>query len=246
MSPTPWLAWYFLTFQCKSEIWRLACHDYNKAGWLSPFAGVKSVMTTSRSRKRDLGKRRYMVAVVIGTALTGLGASPAPAATTEVPARAINDINRYCTACWRNARLHPDQWTDCTQEVYSRLLDRVAPTEWSRVLQGDGDERREFFRAIDAVKKRSQRTRKWSSYPEEGVADRDGANNPGLSDDREAVEKASADLLSSRQQQILRMTAEGWSVNDMSEQLQLSAERVSDEKYKAIQKLRRHFNVDAA
>ena len=203
-------------------------------------------MSQGRTQKKSLSKRPYMVAVVLGTALTGLGTTPVQAAEADVPARAINDINRYCTACWRNARLHPDEWTDCTQEVFSRLLDRVAPNAWTLVLQSEGDERREFFRAIDAVKKKSQRTKKWSAYPDDGVANRNDAHDQRLADEREAVQEASVNLLSDRQQQILQLSAEGWSVNDMSEKMQLSAERVSDEKYQAIQKLRRHFKLEVA
>ena len=70
----------------------------------------------------------------------------------ETTARAVTDVSRYCTACWRNARLPPDCWGDCTQEVLSRLLQRVPTAHWDRLLQGEGEERQEFLRAIDAVK----------------------------------------------------------------------------------------------
>src|SRR5438067_9494536 len=101
--------------------------------------------------------RRYVMAMVLGTALSTLGASPALAAAPEATNRAITDIGKYCTACWRNARLHPDCWGDCTQDVFHRLLERVAPDAWGHVLKEEGEERREFLRAIDAVKKRTQR-----------------------------------------------------------------------------------------
>ena len=38
-----------------------------------------------------------------------------------------------------------------------RLLQRVGADAWETALKGDGEERREFLRAIDAVKKRTQR-----------------------------------------------------------------------------------------
>src|SRR5262249_9630678 len=103
-------------------------------------------------------RSRYMMAMVLGTALSALGGQ-SPAAAPEA-AQAVNDLSRYCTACWRNARLHPDCWTDCTQEVFCRLLERVEPSAWNLALAKEGDERREFLRAIDTVKKRSQRSRK--------------------------------------------------------------------------------------
>src|SRR5438094_162707 len=49
---------------------------------------------------------------------------------------------------------------------------------------------------------------------------------------------AAAELLSQRQQRILRLSFEGWSVHEISDELNLPPERVSDEKYKAIRKLR--------
>ena len=59
--------------------------------------------------------------------------------------------------------------------------------------------------------------------------------------DRAAVDQAAAELLSSRQQRILRLSFEGASVQEIADELHLPAERVSDEKYKAIKKLRQHL-----
>jgi len=100
-----------------------------------------------------------MMAVVLGAALSAAGAAPslqaAPAAA--ISEQAVTDISRYCTACWRNAHLHPSCWSDCTQEVFLRLLERVEPRTWETILKDEGDDRRELVRAIDAVKKRTQR-----------------------------------------------------------------------------------------
>jgi RNA polymerase sigma factor (sigma-70 family) len=180
------------------------------------------------------------MAMVLGTALSTLGSSAAGAA--QVEARAVHDISRYCTACWRNARLDPSSWPDCTQEVFCRLLERVSPQDWSQVLKVEGEERREFLRAIDAVKKRTQRSRKWSNTLIETVSDRHDLHDRRLADDREAVHQAAAELLSDRQQRVLQLSFEGWSVHDIADELQVPAERISDEKYKAIRKLRAHFH----
>ena len=177
-------------------------------------------------------KRPYVMAVVLGTALTAFGS------TGESTLQAIADMGRYCTTCWRNARLPADSWTDCTQEVFRRLLERLPADAWQRVLAGDGDERREFLRAIDTVKKRSQRSRKWAGHDMEHVADPRGE---GLADEREAVERAAREWLSPRQRRILQMSFEGWAVHEMAQELGLPVERVSDEKYKAIRKLRAHL-----
>ena len=64
---------------------------------------------------------------------------------------------------------------------------------WQRVLAGDGEERREFLRAIDTVKKRTQRARKWSGDVEQ-VADRHGQHARYLSEERELVRQAAERL----------------------------------------------------
>jgi RNA polymerase sigma factor (sigma-70 family) len=182
-------------------------------------------------------KGRYLVAMVLGTALSALG-SPG---LSEAQAKTVNNLSRYCTACWRNARLDPGCWTDCTQEVFCRLLQRVTPEAWDRLLQEEGEERREFLRAIDTVKKRSQRTRKLAAVYDDTVADRRSLHEQQLREEREAVSIAAAQLLSPRQRSILQLSFEGWSVHDISSKLKVSPERVSDEKYKAIRKLQGHF-----
>lgn len=196
---------------------------------------VESTRPKSRLRKP------YVMAMVLGTALSTFG--PAQGATAQAAPetlRAINDMNRYCTTCWRNARLPLDAWGDCTQEVFSRMLQRVPPAAWTQVLASEGDEHREFLRAIDAVKKRTQRARKYSGAVDT-VADSRDPQAVRLAEDREAVRQAAAELLSARQQRILQLSFEGWSVQDISDELALPPERVSDEKYKGVRKLRTHL-----
>lgn len=182
---------------------------------------------------------RYMMAVVLGTALTAF----APAVTTAAPptgpgAAAVDNLSRYCTACWRNARLPVDAWGDCTQEVFCRMLERVPTTAWEKALSADSGEHRELVRAIDAAKKRVQRRKKYATSGLDLVADHRGLSQQRLAEERAAVGQASADVLSTRQQRIVELSMDGWSVNDISRQLELSPERISDEKYKAIRKLR--------
>ena len=176
-----------------------------------------------------------VVAMVLGTALSTLGATP------DVNAKTVNDLSRYCTACWRNARLPADCWPDCTQEVFSRLLERVPTASWDQTLADEGLERRELVRAIDAVKKRVQRGRKWSAYPEECVVDRREVAERQQAEVREELNRAAAEVLTDRQRQIVQLTIEGFGVPDIAERLAIGPERVSDEKYKAIRKLRAHL-----
>ena len=183
--------------------------------------------------------RRLMAAVVAGTALSAVGSQ----AKASGPApEAVTDISKYCQVCWRNARLHPDSWPDCTQEVLVRLLQSVEPDKWSGLLkQDENDDRREFLRAIDAVKKRTQRARKLSGLADE-VADRRYAPEAARNELHEQLEKVSHKVLSQRQQQILRLTCDGWSVPEIADELSTTVERVSDEKYKAIRKVRKELH----
>jgi RNA polymerase sigma factor (sigma-70 family) len=185
-------------------------------------------------------RRPYLMAVVLGTAIAAAG--PEAAQATEISPKAITNISRYCTACWRNARLPEDQWGDCTQEVLCRLLKNLPAKSWEQVMAQESEERREFVRAIDAVKKRHQRSR-WQSAPTpELVADLRDEHTRSQADQREAVREACQRVLSDRQQHILNLVSDGHNVADIASELKMSPERVSDEKYKAIQKLRSFFS----
>ena len=180
--------------------------------------------------------RAMMVAVVLGTAIA---ASSAEGSTGPNP-KAVQDISKYCQTCWRNARLPNDRWQDCTQEVFVRLLERIEAEKWDAVLKDDETtERREFIRAIDAVKKRTQRARKFANVTSD-VAEYRNRNENDLRDDREIVAKAAREVLSPRQRKILELTADGWTIPQVAIELAAPVERISDEKYKAIKKLQ-HF-----
>src|SRR5690349_7828053 len=72
------------------------------------------------------------------------------ALTAEAPeSDLVRDIQRYCTVCWRNARLDPRLWDDCTQEVCCRLLTKTrdGQLDLAQVLGEDTSERRELVRA---------------------------------------------------------------------------------------------------
>ena len=180
--------------------------------------------------RRKTATTATMLAVVLGTALS---AAQAPAAET------LTGITRYCTASWRNARLPADIWPDCTQEVIVRLLERLPADVWTDALKQDCDEHRELLRAIDCVKKRVQRSKKTQAYPLTGVVDQHTSDS--VLADAEEIRLAFDEALTSRQQRILQLWAEGHEVPDIATQLGTTAPRVSDDKYKAIKRLREYF-----
>jgi RNA polymerase sigma factor (sigma-70 family) len=182
--------------------------------------------------------------VMLGAALaSNASADSGERANETLSAQTVWDIARYCQVCWKNARLPADHWEDCTQQVLTRLLERVSLKSWGNVLQDESEERREFFRAIDTVKKRSQRTKRHSEIMSE-MADRQVIETSTLRDQWEEVMSAANNVLSPRQQRILELSRDGWNVPEIASELNTSPERISDEKYKAIRKLRTELGID--
>src|SRR3954453_4574577 len=99
-----------------------------------------------------IAKNRRVGAMAL---VMGLAALSAHASETDL----VRDIQRYCAVCWRNARLDPGLWDDCTQEVCCRLLGKARAGELglNLVLADDTPARRELVRAIDMLRKRVQR-----------------------------------------------------------------------------------------
>ena len=196
------------------------------------------------SRDRELpippsrrGRKAGTTAMVL---VMGLAALTAQATESEL----VHDIQRYCAVCWRNARLDPGLWDDCTQEVCCRLLTkaRAGELELNLVLADDTPERRELVRAIDMVRKRVQRARRHAVLDDQGTP---GPDIDGRNRDRqelgEILEAARRAVLSPRQDQIVELWTRGWNVPEIADELDMPVARVSDEKYKALRKLERHL-----
>ncbi len=170
----------------------------------------------------------------------GLAALTASASESDL----VRDIQRYCTVCWRNARLDPTLWDDCTQEVCCRLLTkaRAGELDLTLVLADDTPERRELVRAIDMVRKRVQRAKR--SQPIDALPivgmDYEHQNRQRL-ELGEILEAARQAVLSPRQDRILELWMRGWSVPEIGTELKMAVNRVSDEKYKALRKLEHHL-----
>lgn len=186
-------------------------------------------------------KQPYLMAMVLGTAIAAMPGNLA--ACQEISERALGTIERYCTTCWRNAHLPQDRWEDCTQEVIRRLLERIPMERWRQLLAQETEERREFLRAIDTVKKRHQRDRMKGHPLPEALSDSHAFDRDRRNDELDAVREIADDLLTERQRKIIQKTLEGASVRDIALEMNITADRASDEKYKAIQRLRKYFQA---
>jgi RNA polymerase sigma factor (sigma-70 family) len=190
-------------------------------------------------RRRDLGERARAALPAVALAV-GLAAISAQTAEGLV----VRDIQRYCTACWRNARIDPGDWDDCTQEVCVRLLTkaRAGELDITLVLEEDTPERRELVRAIDMVRKRVQRTRRPLSLADD-AARPDGPGHTERLELGDLLLSARRAVLSERQDTILELWMRGWSMPEIAGRLGMTVARVSDEKYKALRKLQRHLEA---
>ncbi len=207
-------------------------------------------MSESKSTSSSVRSRAMMAAVMVGAALsagsaTATSSSTPDARIADAQSGVVDDITRYCQTCWRNARLPADRWSDCTQQVFVRLLERVDLNRWHEMLCMENTDKREFLRAIDAVKKRTQRAKRFANLSLD-LADRRNHSSEVVRDQWEAVHDAASELLSPRQQKIVELSATGWAVPEIAVELGTTPERVSDEKYKAIVKLRSHLKADDA
>jgi hypothetical protein len=183
-----------------------------------------------------IGARARRASPTAVALVVGLAALTAQASETDL----VRDIQRYCTVCWRNARLDPRLWDDCTQEVCCRLLTKArgGQLDLTLVLAEDTEERRELVRAIDMVRKRVQRTKRFQTLdtfttPASEVDQRE-RDRLELGEILEAARRA---VLTSRQDRIVELWMRGWSVPEIGAELKLPVARVSDEKYKALRKL---------
>lgn len=154
--------------------------------------------------------------------------------------RAITDITRYMTASWRSARINSADWADLTQEAFAELLGRIPRDRLPVAIEdSDSGERRELNRSVWCAAQRWRRVRRHASL--EGLAPPAAPDAPSSLDDAELVEhlQTIADRrLSGRQRRILASWCEGESVGDIARSLGISSSLASNEKYKAIQRVR--------
>jgi len=218
--------------------WDQAVMDHKPGDIPNPDEAKATAPGAVRGRNRKAGTASMGPAPM--AFVIGLAALTAQAGETDL----FRDIQRYCTVCWRNARLDPRLWDDCTQEVCCRLLGkaRQGDLDLNQVLGDDTPERRELVRAIDMVRKRVQRAKKYQPLDSAftSTVDHDRIHRDRL-ELGEILEAARHAVLSDRQDRILELWMRGWTVPEIAVELKLPSARVSDEKYKALRKLEQHL-----
>ena len=161
-------------------------------------------------------------------------------AATSSELETIDKIERYCTVSWRNAGISQQEWDDCTQQALVELLDRISREGLSEAVENvESRERRELNRTVWRTVQRWRRRPRPQSFDEARTGEQHDAFHTNETENAwEQIASAGESCLSQRQQQILSMMRDGWRVGEIAEALQIPQARVSDEKYKAIVKLR--------
>ena len=134
-----------------------------------------------------------------------------------------------------------------------QMLQRVPVEEWGQALAKEQNPvQREFWRAIDTAKKRVQRRKSFQPMPEHADA---ASAEPDPSAWLESVEGSEReheafelmlDDVTPRQADILRLIAEGHDAPAIAAALHTSAKIVHEEKYRALQRLKRLFGGSVA
>lgn len=194
-------------------------------------------MTTPPPTNRNL--RLAACAVAFAAAVSG------PTHSSAGELEAIDKIERYCTVSWRNAGISQQEWDDCTQQALVELLDRISSDGLSEAITNvESVERRELNRTVWRTVQRWRRRPRPQEFDEARTGELQPASGSNETDYAwEQIASTGESCLSERQQTILSMMRDGWRVGEIAEELEIPQARVSDEKYKAIAKLRSVLGV---
>ncbi len=187
-----------------------------------------------------------------------LAVDPGPVATDpQAIASGLNQLDRYLSRTWSRAGISPQAADDCTQGVYATLLQNwgrssfdamlaeVGTTGIRATLSRDTPDGPDFFRAIDTVKKRAQRERSYTSLDDGLNVAATGSESP-WSSWRGALQEAIDRNLSPREAALIQATLQGETPAEIAQQWGVAPKTVSNEKTRAIQKLREALVSDLA
>lgn len=202
----------------------------------------------------------------VGAYLSGAVCAVILAATCIAPAYAIEEaadfatsmvapeeeseehrrIQAYCRTSWKNSKVRQTDWDDCTQDVMLRLYSSLTREQLGIALNNpESQERRELNRAVWATSQRWRRQHRHQQLTDDYSNPTRSDPWPEMMSELQRVQSAATNSharLTPTQRDIIRRSSEGASIADIASDLKLQPQRVSDEKYKAIQKLKDYFS----
>jgi RNA polymerase sigma factor (sigma-70 family) len=161
----------------------------------------------------------------------------------------LAQLDRYLARAWYRAGLSPQQHDDCTQAVYTTLLQTLGRDRFDQllgevglfgirdVLSRETAEGPDFFRAVDTVKKRAQRERTFQPLDAVDVSTMNRPDGPS-SDWKSTLQEAIQSSLSPREAALIQATLQGETPAEIAQQWGIAPKTVSNEKTRALQKLR--------
>lgn len=175
--------------------------------------------------------------------------APASGVDLEAVDSGLHQMNRYLSRAWYRAAIPPQLHDDCSQAVFTKLLQDLGRPRFEEmlgdvghwgvkeVLSKETNEGVDFFRAVDMVKKRAQRERNYQSLDvAQSVAapadhDADAARRSAL---HEAIDQS----LNPREAALIQDTLMGKTPAEIAQQWGVAPKTVSNEKTRVLQKLR--------
>ena len=166
----------------------------------------------------------------------------------------LRQLDRYLGRAWGRAGIPASQQEDCTQAVHAALLEELGRPAFDQmvtavgrqgipqVLNRDSQLGPDFFRAVDMIKKRALRQRTFLALDEqpEPAAQTTSTTLGGDGADtwRGVLNEAINRTLNPREANLIRATLQGFSPAEIAQQWGLAPKTVSNEKTRALAKLR--------
>jgi RNA polymerase sigma factor (sigma-70 family) len=176
-------------------------------------------------------------------------------ADAEALTSGLSQLNRYLTRAWYRAGIPTQLHDDSSQAVYVTLLRNLGHDRFNSLVEDIGRvgirdvlsretaEGPDFFRAIDMVKKRTQRER--SFIPLDTI---DVAASPRQDETRaewrDALQEAINQSLNPREAALIHATLRGETPAEIASRWGVAPKTVSNEKSRVIQKLREVMSAE--
>lgn len=191
------------------------------------------------------------------TSLSDLLEIPVREADPEAIEAGLGQLDRYLVRSWYRAGLAPQQHDDCTQAVYVALLQNLGRHRFDQlaseigrvgirdVLSRETLDGPDFFRAVDTVKKRAQRERSFQSLDQIDVPAA-SPSETSRADLGGGLREVIATRLTAREADLIDSTLRGETPSEIAERWGVAPKTVSNEKTRALNKLREALTADLA
>lgn len=206
---------------------------------LAPVSGAAWDTALVETRLADL---------LSGTGSTAPGSTSSSASDPAALNSGLSQLNKYLNRAWFRAGVLVQMHEDCTQAVYTTLLQHLGRDRFDALVSDVGhsgikdvfsretDEGLSFFRAVDMVKKRAQRER-----VHQPIDAMDVPASSGTSETRawgDALREAIDHKLSPREASLINETLMGKTPAEIALHWGVAPKTISNEKARVLQKLR--------